>query len=76
MKSISTKIITLFVVLSMIILLSLSQSVFAASKSVSKVKNVKVKTKTTSSITVKWKRNPYVTGYRVYMKKRKKFKIY
>jgi len=56
--------------------LSLSQSVFAASKSVSKVKNVKVKTKTTSSITVKWKRNPYVTGYRVYMKKRKKFKIY
>lgn len=76
MKSKSTKKITLMVILFMIILLSLSRSVFAASKSVSKVKDLKVKTNTTSSITVKWKKDSSVSGYNVYMAKRKKFKIY
>lgn len=76
MKSKSTKKITLMVILFMIILLSLSRSVFAASKSVSKVKDLKVKTNTTSSITVKWKKDSLVSGYNVYMAKRKKFKIY
>ena len=77
MKLSNAKKVILMVILFMIMFLISSQDVLAASKtSISKIKDVKVKSRTTSSITVKWKKNSSVKGYQVYMAKREKLKIY